>query len=199
MFLKRVSRYIHLKPVEAGITDSPKAYAWNRYNAYLGNAAFSWLERDRVLALFGDNRNEALENMTESLKKVGNKINVRGQTLHVERTEIKMRRYFAAVSEMESLLKEGVYQHLCSPDWKDVFREFKDILFEKSQKSPEQLLEIKVPKDPHLALEGYRKTLIHRIEKAQSNQKLSMQALISLGKAKEKLLEYPFPEKAELR
>ncbi len=35
-YLMQVSRYIHLNPVEAGLTQKPEHYKWSSYQAYLG-------------------------------------------------------------------------------------------------------------------------------------------------------------------
>jgi len=38
---------------------------WSSHNAYFGHAAFTWLEKDRVLLRFGKNRRDALNHLAE--------------------------------------------------------------------------------------------------------------------------------------
>jgi REP element-mobilizing transposase RayT len=52
--LTAVGRYIHLKPVAAGLVRRPEAWRWSSYPAYLGRtAAPAWLHTEATLAGFG--------------------------------------------------------------------------------------------------------------------------------------------------
>jgi hypothetical protein len=53
-YLAHLSRYIHLNPVGAKITETAQAYPWSSYPAYLGQTpAPAWLYQDTVLSQFG--------------------------------------------------------------------------------------------------------------------------------------------------
>ncbi len=65
LYLRRLTRYIHLNPVEAGLVAKPGNYRWSSHNAYFGHDTFVWLETDHVLARFGNKRLEALTNLAE--------------------------------------------------------------------------------------------------------------------------------------
>lgn len=60
LYLRRLIRYIHLNPLEAGLAEAPDDYQWSSHQAYFGHACFTWLETKRVLAYFGTTINEAL-------------------------------------------------------------------------------------------------------------------------------------------
>jgi REP element-mobilizing transposase RayT len=52
--LVRVSQYIHLNPVEAGLVTSPQAWPWSSVAVYLGSADKpEWLHIDALLEMFG--------------------------------------------------------------------------------------------------------------------------------------------------
>jgi len=54
VYAKQLSRYIHLNPVRAGITQNPGEYVWSSYRAYAGaEKRIKWLCRDMILADFG--------------------------------------------------------------------------------------------------------------------------------------------------
>lgn len=53
MYLRRLVRYVHLNPVRAGITLRPGEYRWSSYRAYIGDADYTWLNRNLVLDAFG--------------------------------------------------------------------------------------------------------------------------------------------------
>jgi REP element-mobilizing transposase RayT len=61
-YLLVLSRYIHLNPVRATITESPEDYPWSSYRAYVkgGNAIPSWLECDRLLSYFETTTRKAM-------------------------------------------------------------------------------------------------------------------------------------------
>src|SRR3989338_6411556 len=53
-YLLRLSRYIHLNPVAAGLINKPEEYRWSSYRAYLNpRSAPSWLITKEVLSRFG--------------------------------------------------------------------------------------------------------------------------------------------------
>jgi REP element-mobilizing transposase RayT len=53
-YLRQLSRYIHLNPVDAGIVAHPEDYPDSSYRAYLGQASCpSWLHTSFCLSLFG--------------------------------------------------------------------------------------------------------------------------------------------------
>ncbi len=43
IYLKELTRYIHLNPVRVGIVKDPKDYPWSGHRAYLGLEAIPWL------------------------------------------------------------------------------------------------------------------------------------------------------------
>lgn len=48
-----LSRYIHLNPVRAGVSQRPEEYAWSSYRNYIGQLAVpGWLHRNEILAHF---------------------------------------------------------------------------------------------------------------------------------------------------
>ncbi len=64
VYMKRLIRYIHLNPLEAGLVKTPKDYPWCSHNAYFGRAVFIWLETDRVLFHFAETPSEALAKLS---------------------------------------------------------------------------------------------------------------------------------------
>ena len=63
LYMKRLMRYIHLNPLEAGLVSDPENYQWSSHNAYFGRGDFTWLETERVLSNFGSSRTTALINL----------------------------------------------------------------------------------------------------------------------------------------
>ncbi len=58
--LVRVSRYIHLNPVEAGLATRPENWPWSSAAAYLSGApAPAWLKTSTILDMFGPASSEA--------------------------------------------------------------------------------------------------------------------------------------------
>ena len=53
--LLRLTRYIHLNPVRAGLASDPADYAWSGHRAYLGLADVPWLTTDFTLRGLGAN------------------------------------------------------------------------------------------------------------------------------------------------
>jgi len=53
--LLRLTRYIHLNPVRAGIVTDPVRYPWSGHRAYLGLADVPWLTTDFTLRVLGAN------------------------------------------------------------------------------------------------------------------------------------------------
>ena len=55
-----LSRYVHLNPVRAGLTDDPQQYKWSSYRFYLNPAgAPAWLDWKTVLSQFGGTESQA--------------------------------------------------------------------------------------------------------------------------------------------
>jgi len=69
LYIKRLIRYIHLNPLEAGLVKTPDDYRWSSHQAYFGHAFFTWLETKRVLAYFGATINEALTELDAFVRK----------------------------------------------------------------------------------------------------------------------------------
>lgn len=60
-YLLELSRYVVLNPVRAGLVRQPEDWPWSSYRALIGAAAAPpWLDRDEVLALFGQQRAQAV-------------------------------------------------------------------------------------------------------------------------------------------
>jgi REP element-mobilizing transposase RayT len=56
-YLAEVLRYVVLNPVRAGIVDDPAKYRWSSYRATAGlNDAPEWLDRQKALQFFGDDK-----------------------------------------------------------------------------------------------------------------------------------------------
>jgi putative transposase len=55
-YLLALSRYVHLNPIRAGITDNLEKYAWSSYLGFIqSRKKVSWMEYDEVLFQFGNN------------------------------------------------------------------------------------------------------------------------------------------------
>jgi putative transposase len=54
VYLKELTRYIHLNPVRAGVVDDPRDYAWSGHRGYLGVEAIPWLTTEWVLSQFSE-------------------------------------------------------------------------------------------------------------------------------------------------
>lgn len=52
-YLLRLSRYIHLNPVDAGVVKKAEKYRWSSYSAYLSGKAPHWLNTATTLDYFG--------------------------------------------------------------------------------------------------------------------------------------------------
>ncbi|WP_426335962.1 transposase [Pseudoduganella sp. R-31] len=60
-YLRELSRYTVLNPVRAGLVIHPSHWLWSSYGALVGSVdAPAWLERDTVLAQFGNIRQQAI-------------------------------------------------------------------------------------------------------------------------------------------
>ncbi len=56
-YLLVLSRYVHLNPIKAGITDNLEKYSWSSYLGFIHpRKKVSWMEYDEVLSQFGNNR-----------------------------------------------------------------------------------------------------------------------------------------------
>jgi putative transposase len=64
-YIRRLVRYIHLNPLEAGLARTPEDYPWSSYNAYFGRATYVWLETERVLSHFSTTHTIALTRFVE--------------------------------------------------------------------------------------------------------------------------------------
>lgn len=61
-YAKELSRYIHLNPVLAGVTESPEEYAWSSYKSYIGKGKKpAWLRTEFILGYFDKNKTESLK------------------------------------------------------------------------------------------------------------------------------------------
>jgi putative transposase len=57
---QELSRYIHLNPVRAGVTEKPEQYPWSSYNAYINRTQQpEWLHTDFILGLFAARKEPA--------------------------------------------------------------------------------------------------------------------------------------------
>lgn len=53
-YAKELSRYIHLNPVRAGLSELPEGYRWSSHSCYIGRGkAPDWLKMDFILGYFG--------------------------------------------------------------------------------------------------------------------------------------------------
>ena len=59
-YLLTVLRYIHMNPVEAGLSKSPDAYPWSSHHAYTGARDEPWVTTDFALSLFGPDKPRAI-------------------------------------------------------------------------------------------------------------------------------------------
>jgi putative transposase len=65
-YAKELSRYIHLNPVRAKMSEMPEAYDWSSYNYYIGRKkAPEWLFREFILGYFGKNISSAQKEYKE--------------------------------------------------------------------------------------------------------------------------------------
>jgi REP element-mobilizing transposase RayT len=71
--LVELSRYIHLNPVIAKISESPEDYSWSSYRAYVkgGKTIPSWLERNRLLSYFETTTRKAMNRYRRFVEKTG--------------------------------------------------------------------------------------------------------------------------------
>lgn len=61
LYLKRLVRYIHLNPVQAGLVKRSEEYRWSSHRAYMSLDEYVWLKKDFVLSRFHDDPQVALE------------------------------------------------------------------------------------------------------------------------------------------
>lgn len=64
-YLKRLIRYVHLNPLEAGIAKRPQDFIWSSYRGYLEQDFYVWLETDCILRRFGATREFAIQQLVE--------------------------------------------------------------------------------------------------------------------------------------
>ena len=79
-YLKRLIRYIHLNPVEGGLSKDPQGYKWSSHRAYLGNAEYVWLTTQHILCRFGNNKAQSLLKYTEFFQ---GQVNARMENLEI--------------------------------------------------------------------------------------------------------------------
>ena len=61
-----LSRYIHLNPVRANMTENPEEYGWSSYGAYIGKCKTpKWLTEEIILGYFGHKEQVARKNYRE--------------------------------------------------------------------------------------------------------------------------------------
>jgi REP element-mobilizing transposase RayT len=71
VYLKQLSRYIHLNPVKAKVAASAGQYRWSSYPAFTGKQAPPiFLETDWLLSNFGNSKKAAQKNYKEFVEKV---------------------------------------------------------------------------------------------------------------------------------
>lgn len=59
-YCQELSRYMHLNPVRAGITEKPSGYRWSSYSCYVGlSKRPDWLTVDSVLGYFDNDKSTA--------------------------------------------------------------------------------------------------------------------------------------------
>lgn len=59
-YVRELSRYIHLNPVRAKISELPEQYRWSSYRDYIGQKATpAWLHPEFVLRYFGETKHKA--------------------------------------------------------------------------------------------------------------------------------------------
>lgn len=59
-YLKAVIRYIHRNPIKAGIVNRLEDYTWSSYREYLGLSESTHVDREFVLNLFNEDREQAV-------------------------------------------------------------------------------------------------------------------------------------------
>ena len=58
-YLLKVSRYIHLNPIEAKIVEHPANFKWSSYNDYVNAKKSNWVHTSSILNFFGHEKNYA--------------------------------------------------------------------------------------------------------------------------------------------
>ena len=56
-YLLKVSRYIHLNPIEARVVEHPANFKWSSYNDYVGAKKSNWVHTTFILDFFGNENN----------------------------------------------------------------------------------------------------------------------------------------------
>ncbi len=71
VYLKQLSRYIHLNPLRAKLVKDPSDYLWSSYREFVGKArAHSWLETKWLLRQFGRKKRDAIKNYRDFVEKI---------------------------------------------------------------------------------------------------------------------------------
>lgn len=168
---------------------------------------FVTIYRDSLLAKVHDDiriaQSKGNATVVEKLKKLiktdkdNVTLDIKKLTKRAEKSDIKQRRYYSAISEMENIVKRQLIKQFCLPNWKNVFNIFEPFFFANSFKDIAQLLEIKMPMQPTKMLEIYKARLLERIDR---EIRLSPDAMttIALEDAKTELRKYKFPKPEEM-
>jgi len=70
VYLLELIRYIHRNPIEAGMVDRVESYQWSSHKGYLSRSEkWNWLHKNYVLKMFSNNKNEALKEYKNFIKK----------------------------------------------------------------------------------------------------------------------------------
>ena len=68
-YLMRLSRYIHLNPVRAGLVDLPEKWRWSSYGDYISTRSYNkWIETEDVLRYYGRNRTQAIKEYRRTIE-----------------------------------------------------------------------------------------------------------------------------------
>jgi len=71
LYLKELSRYIHLNPVRANMVETPSKYQWSSYSAYIGKVEVpEWLETSWLLSCFGKKKHERQSNYKKFVENI---------------------------------------------------------------------------------------------------------------------------------
>jgi len=58
-YLLKLSRYIHLNPVRAGIIEKPEEYINSSYRSYIGNRKDDLVQHDQILQMISKDKKNA--------------------------------------------------------------------------------------------------------------------------------------------
>lgn len=80
-YLRRLIRYVHLNPERAGLGLAAD-YQWSSHQAYLGKTCFTWLTKDLVLPLFGENVEDRVLHFKNFVEADDNDIQAELEAIH---------------------------------------------------------------------------------------------------------------------